>query len=92
MQGGGSDEASVLELKADNEKLRALVTVGQDASRQQEELIEQLQKELAATKVGTNLCLLMLLGWTELYDSSLSENSNRDALRPGNKWHTSVLL
>lgn len=58
--GGGSDEASVLELKADNEKLRALVTVGQDASRQQEELIEQLQKELAATKVGTDLCLLVL--------------------------------
>lgn len=53
MQGGGaSDEASLLELKADNDKLRTLVSVGQDASRQQEQLIEQLQEELATVKVG----------------------------------------
>ncbi|KAK8740090.1 hypothetical protein OTU49_003030 [Cherax quadricarinatus] len=46
----GSDEASLLELKADNDKLRTLVSVGQDASRQQEQLIEQLQEELASVK------------------------------------------
>ena len=57
MQGGGYSEDSILELKTDNEKLRALVTVGQDASRQQEQLIEQLQKELTAAKVGNSLCL-----------------------------------
>jgi len=48
-QGGGNSE----DLKADNEKLRALVTVGQDASRQQEQLIEQLQKELTAAKTSS---------------------------------------
>ncbi|XP_071516296.1 uncharacterized protein [Panulirus ornatus] len=48
--GSASDEASLLELKADNDKLRTLVSVGQDASRQQEQLIEQLQEELAAVK------------------------------------------
>ncbi|KAK8389113.1 hypothetical protein O3P69_020830 [Scylla paramamosain] len=52
-QGGGNSEESILELKADNEKLRALVTVGQDASRQQEQLIEQLQKELTAAKTSS---------------------------------------
>lgn len=53
MQGGGGiDEASVQDLKDDNEKLRTLVSVGQDASRQQDQLIEQLQSELAAIKVG----------------------------------------
>lgn len=57
VQGDGNSEESILELKADNEKLRALVTVGQDASRQQEQLIEQLQKELTAAKVGKSLCL-----------------------------------
>lgn len=50
--GGSEEEASVLELKADNEKLRTLVDMGQDASRQQDKLIEQLQTELAAVKVG----------------------------------------
>ncbi|KAK8740089.1 hypothetical protein OTU49_003030 [Cherax quadricarinatus] len=49
----GSDEASLLELKADNDKLRTLVSVGQDASRQQEQLIEQLQEELASVKTAS---------------------------------------
>lgn len=52
-QGGVDSEGSVQELKADNEKLRTLVTVGQDASRQQEQLIEQLQKELTAAKTSS---------------------------------------
>ncbi|XP_071516293.1 uncharacterized protein [Panulirus ornatus] len=51
--GSASDEASLLELKADNDKLRTLVSVGQDASRQQEQLIEQLQEELAAVKTAS---------------------------------------
>nr|XP_045593357.1 ribosome-binding protein 1-like isoform X6 [Procambarus clarkii] len=50
---GGSDEATLLELKTNNDKLRTLVSVGQDASRQQEQLIEQLQKELAAVKTAS---------------------------------------
>lgn len=61
VQGGVDSGESVQELKADNEKLRALVTVGQDASRQQEQLIEQLQKELTAAKVGSTLFLSISL-------------------------------
>lgn len=73
MQGGVDSEGSVQELKADNEKLRALVTVGQDASRQQEQLIEQLQKELTAAKVGEILCLSTSLQ-SELHPQNFGEN------------------
>ncbi|XP_045135358.1 ribosome-binding protein 1-like isoform X3 [Portunus trituberculatus] len=62
-QGGGNSEESILELKADNEKLRALVTVGQDASRQQEQLIEQLQKELTAAKAALAASRVSKMGY-----------------------------
>ncbi|XP_068248490.1 ribosome-binding protein 1-like isoform X9 [Palaemon carinicauda] len=47
---GGSDEESIRELRLENEKLLSLVTVGQDESREQDQLIQQLQQELAAVK------------------------------------------
>ncbi|XP_042207331.1 nuclear anchorage protein 1-like isoform X6 [Homarus americanus] len=61
--GGGSDEASLVDLKTDNDKLRTLVSVGQDASRQQEELIEQLQKELAAVKAALAASRVSKMGY-----------------------------
>lgn len=73
VQGGVDSEDNVQELKADNEKLRALVTVGQDASRQQEQLIEQLQKELTDAKVGKTLCMSTSLQ-SELHPQNLGEN------------------
>lgn len=52
VQGSGDVDVGLLELRADNDKLRTLVSVGQDASRQQEQLIEELRTELASVKVG----------------------------------------
>merc|ERR1739838_95344 len=43
-------EAELAELRGENSKLYALVTVGQETSQQQEQLIQQLQEELTATK------------------------------------------
>ncbi|KAG0711165.1 Ribosome-binding protein 1 [Chionoecetes opilio] len=63
VQGGGVSEDSVVELKTDNEKLRALVTVGQDASRHQEQLIEQLQKELTAAKAALAASRVSKMGY-----------------------------
>ena len=46
-----SSPAYLDELTEENHKLRALVTVGQDNSKQQEELIAHLQEELAKAQV-----------------------------------------
>nr|XP_053639473.1 kinectin-like isoform X6 [Cherax quadricarinatus] len=69
----GSDEASLLELKADNDKLRTLVSVGQDASRQQEQLIEQLQEELASVKAALAASRVSKMGYMAGW---LGRNSN----------------
>jgi len=45
-----SEGAELAELRGENSKLYALVTVGQETSQQQEQLIQQLQEELTATK------------------------------------------
>ena len=47
----GDDDDQLAKLEEENNKLRALVNVGQDSNRQQEQLISQLQKELSASKV-----------------------------------------
>lgn len=73
VQGGVDSGESIQELKADNEKLRTLVNVGQDASRQQEQLIEQLQKELTAAKVGKTLCMSTSFQ-SELHPQNLGKN------------------
>ncbi|XP_045593356.2 kinectin isoform X5 [Procambarus clarkii] len=80
---GGSDEATLLELKTNNDKLRTLVSVGQDASRQQEQLIEQLQKELAAVKAALAASRVSkmgyMAGWLGL-DSNNTINNNNNSM------------
>ncbi|XP_071516276.1 uncharacterized protein [Panulirus ornatus] len=80
--GSASDEASLLELKADNDKLRTLVSVGQDASRQQEQLIEQLQEELAAVKAALAASRVSKMGYMVGWVGRNSNNTTINNINP----------
>ena len=45
------DDGRLSKIEEENNKLRALVNVGQESNREQELLISQLQEELSSTKV-----------------------------------------